>query len=543
MSRSPSQRFSVLTRSFLEASWALFPHEASALGLHHLDAELGDNSPQTWQSHGKLIAATLRELENLPDNDFVGDDWLDRRELLSQLRTGFQWNVELQRWRNNPQIHCDTAIDSIFSLVIRNSHRLAAIQPAIESRLAKIPAFLAQGAACLQAPVPLWTRLARKSCENVDAFLKDVATQLAPFSPEPDRLHLLARNAIEAFAKYARAAENKTPGPTNGFAIGREKFELLIREKTGLSYSLPEVQALGLSLVEKLSYQVATESKKFGRKKAGQIIEEAAARWAPQAGSLLESYQRITTTVRRQFERANVVSFPKGEHCKVLPVPAFLKHHFPTAAYSQPGPFDKQQTGIFWVNDMSAAQSDPAKRLAEVGQHFGMEFTCAHEAYPGHHLQFVIQNQHPSHLRRLSSHAIFYEGWTLWCEKMAVDQAVIDFPEAHLIQLHDALWRAHRIGIDCGLQAGTLNYGAACRHLQSGVGFTAARARGDVNWYTSAPTVPMSYLLGRLEVERLHRQLVGSEGWSLLEFNNWILSFGAIPWSWIWDARLRQPRN
>ena len=71
------------------------------------------------------------------------------------------------------------------------------------------------------------------------------------------------------------------------------------------------------------------------------------------------------------------------------------------------------------------------------------------------------------------------------------------------------------------------------------MGFTAARARGDVNWYTSSPTVPMSYLLGRLEVERLHAHLVGEEGWSLRKFNDWILSFGAIPWSWIWQARLR----
>jgi uncharacterized protein (DUF885 family) len=116
---------------------------------------------------------------------------------------------------------------------------------------------------------------------------------------------------------------------------------------------------------------------------------------------------------------------------------------------------------------------------------------------------------------------------------------VIDFPEARLIQLHDSLWRAHRIGIDCGLHSGTLTYNAACRRLQEGVGFTLQRARGDVNWYTAAPTVPMSYLLGRLELERLHARLVGGEGWTLRRFNDWILGFGAIPWSWIWASALR----
>ena len=138
----------------------------------------------------------------------------------------------------------------------------------------------------------------------------------------------------------------------------------------------------------------------------------------------------------------------------------FCGTSFPTAAYSQPGQFDADQTGIFWVNDLSLYQKTPAKKAAEVRQHFGLEFTCAHEAYPGHHLQFCIQNRHPSKLRRLFHHAIFYEGWTLWCEKMSVDQGVIDLPEARLIQLHDALWRAHRIVIDCGLHDGELSFAA-----------------------------------------------------------------------------------
>jgi uncharacterized protein (DUF885 family) len=71
-----------------------------------------------------------------------------------------------------------------------------------------------------------------------------------------------------------------------------------------------------------------------------------------------------------------------------------------------------------------------------------------------------------------------------------------------------------------------------------GAGFTRARAGGDVNWYTSAPTVPMSYLIGRLELEKLHDKLVARGGWPLKKFNDWILSFGAMPWSWIWQSAL-----
>jgi uncharacterized protein (DUF885 family) len=201
--------------------------------------------------------------------------------------------------------------------------------------------------------------------------------------------------------------------------------------------------------------------------------------------------------------------------------------------------------GIFWVNDLSLIRTTQKEKDAEIRQHFGLEATCAHEAYPGHHLQFCTANRHPSKLRRLFSHAIFYEGWTLWCELMNVEFNVCKEPTAKLNQLHDALWRANRILIDCGLQTGRLSYDDAVRQLMKNVGFTRGRAEGDVNWYTSAPTVPMSYLLGRTELLRVKKKKVDGQGWSVKQFNDWILSFGTLPWRWmehvsrIFDFRLR----
>jgi uncharacterized protein (DUF885 family) len=102
-----------------------------------------------------------------------------------------------------------------------------------------------------------------------------------------------------------------------------------------------------------------------------------------------------------------------------------LRHHFPTAAYNPPPPFSEKQEGIFWVNDLSLGVSDPKKKLSEIRQHFGLELTSVHEAYPGHHLQFAIQNRHPSKLRRMAGHAIFYEGWTMWCEQLAIERGLV----------------------------------------------------------------------------------------------------------------------
>jgi hypothetical protein len=517
----------------------MFPQDAGELGYTRFDSELGENDAALHRDYADLLAGTLREVERLPDNAFEADDWLDRRGLLALLRTGhLEHGPSLERWRTNPQVHCDAAIQAVFGLLVRHATNLKKALPAIESRLEKLPRFLRSGAAVVRKPVPLWTKLACRTCEGADVFLAGVEPTLQAVSTHPARTSELLREARGAFAAYSRAIRRKQPGPVNGFSIGRERFEMLVRERLGLNYSLPEAEAIGRDLIASLTADLKREAAKFGRRPAREVIESAAAAWQPASGSLLSEYASATVEVRERFRAADLLTLPENERLKVMPVPEFLKHQFPTAAYHQPGPFAKKQEGIFWVNDLSLGLADPARRAAEVRQHYGLELTCAHEGYPGHHVQFVTQNRHPSRTRRMFAHAIYYEGWTLWCERMCIEHGIWDSPHARLIQLSDALWRAWRIVIDCGLHGGALSYHGACRTLMEGVGFTLGRAQGDVNWYTSAPTVPMSYLLGRLELEKLFDHCVRGDGWTVRRFNDWILSFGAIPWSWIWQSGL-----
>jgi Bacterial protein of unknown function (DUF885) len=527
--------FRGLVDRFLEETHERFPEAASRLGLDEFNSRLGKNDPSAYLAQIHLLEQTLTGAENLPDASFAGDDWLDRRAFLAMLRTELLNARELQRWRNNPQIHCDAAVDSIFDLIIRNSEDLGAVLSAIESRLARVPDYLGAGAACVQRPIPLWTKLAQRSCEGAVKFLHQIETGLLEHSRSPSRIKRFLAAAAKAFQDYADDIARKRAGEAQGYNIGRANFELLIRERLGLDWTLPEALANGQRLMSQMRYRLEREASRHGSKSLKSILAEAAAEWTP-SRPLLDEYRRATSAIKEKLADLGIVTLPRGETLKVLPAPPFLRHHFPTAAYHAPPPFADKQNGIFWVNDLSLSASSPKKKLAEIRQHFGLELTSAHEAYPGHHLQFSIQNRHPSKLRRLSSHAIFYEGWTMWCEQLAVERGLVEGPQARFQQLHDALWRAYRIVIDCGLHNGSLTYESACKVLVNGVQFTKARAAADVSWYTSSPTVPMSYLLGRIEVEKLYSRFVKREGWSLKKFNDWMLSHGAIPWSWILRA-------
>jgi len=523
-SRAP--QLHAAAEKFFRAAWEISPQDAAELGLREYRGRLGPNDPAARRRTTQLLRRTLAEVEALPPGG--GDDWTDRRAFLAYLRTGLFFHTTHPRWQLDPQTHSGTAVNAVFHLLVRHADDLRAVTPDILGLLADIPRFLREGAAGLKNPVPLWTQLATRSSRQAATFLEQTAPQIIPLAKSPARARRLFAQAADAFRTYARHLEKIKTGPAGSFAVGRDNFEFLLRERLGTDASAAELLAEGQRLVASISAELQREAKKFSRRPAHEILETLRHAWQPSAGDLLSEYRRVTTEIKNLLTTKNLVTLPRGEQLKVIPVPDFLREQFPTAAYSAPGPFDPDQTGIFWVNDLSRHAKTDAARRAEVAQHFGLELTCAHEAYPGHHLQFIVQNRHPSRLRRMFSHAIFYEGWTLWCEQLCLDRKIYRAPHARLIQLHDALWRAHRILVDIGLHTGGLSHAAATKHLMQHVGFTKARAAADVNWYTAAPTVPMSYLLGREKVSALHATHRGS----LRQFNDRLLSHGAVPFAW-----------
>ncbi len=525
----PRSRAPALHRTaekFFRGNWEIFPQDAAQAGLREYRGRLGPNNPGTHRQFTALLRETLANVEAMPA--FDGDDWTDRRAFLACLRTGLFFQDAHPRWRIDPQTHSGAAVNAIFHLVVRHADNLRAVADDIHALARDVPRFLNEGFDCLRHPVPLWTRLAIRSSTHAAKFVVETAAQIAPLCQSPTQARRAFARAADAFRDYARRLEKIRTGPADGFATGRESFEFLLRERLGTDSSAAELLAEGRRRVEAASREMKREAAKFGPKSAHNLIEELRDEWQPSQGNLLDEYRRVTAEMKSRMVKAGIAGLPPGEKLKVVPVPDFLREQFPTAAYSAPGAFDGDQTGIFWVNDLSASAGSESARRAEIAQHFGLELTCAHEAYPGHHLQFIVQNRHPSRLRRMFSHAIFYEGWTLWCEKLCVEKNIYRAPHARLVQLHDELWRAHRILVDIGLHTGGMSHAAATKHLVDNVGFTKARAAADVNWYTAAPTVPMSYLLGRREVEKLFAVHRGS----LRQFNDRLLSHGAVPFAW-----------
>jgi uncharacterized protein (DUF885 family) len=499
-------------------------------GLPSGEGRLGSLSLEFQQRREAHRQATLKTLETMSPLDLSNEQHLDRLALRSHLLRECE-DYARGRHTLDPGA-ADHVLNILLHELMRGDDEPRRAARNLRSLLRQAPGFLDEAAAAIDRPERVWLAIMQQAVEGSPALLDGVRTLLAQNIPEPHDSALLEATQ-QALCRYRNRASERRAAAPGSFALGAVAMQRRVRDDLGLDYTLGQVEALAVQEAKRVGQLLQAACARHGRNRsAAEMIAEARAKWRP-AKPLLELYQSESNRIATAFAGEKAVSFPKGDELRVKPVPDFLRPVIATAAYNPPGAFQKEQRGIFWVNDLSLTKNTTAEKLAEQQQHFGIPLTCAHEAYPGHHLQFVTANSHPRKWRRLFAHAVFYEGWTLWCEQMMVALRIDSSPWIKIQQLHDALWRCHRILVDLRLQTGRYTHTQAVQHLQKHVGFTRARAEADVNWYTGQPGVPMSYWLGRLENDRLRQRLMDGRGWSLQKFNDWLLSFGTLPQAWI----------
>lgn len=155
----------------------------------------------------------------------------------------------------------------------------------------------------------------------------------------------------------------------------------------------------------------------------------------------------------------------------------------------------------------------------------------AHEARPGHELQFASMVEHGVSIARaiFAFNSANVEGWGLYSE---AEMQPYEPLEGQLITLQLRLQRAARAFIDPMLNLGMITPEAARQFLQQQVGLSPAFAKSEVDRYTFlSPGQATSYYYGysRLMAIRGEAEVKLGAAFDRQKFNDFILSQGLLP--------------
>ncbi|MFI9006496.1 DUF885 domain-containing protein [Actinosynnema sp. NPDC053489] len=305
----------------------------------------------------------------------------------------------------------------------------------------------------------------------------------------------------------------------------------LVRTYTTTDHTPEELHRIGLCLVEELDREYEeVGGRVFGQTTAADVrarlLADPRLRW----GGPDDMVALATKTVARAEEAAGdwFGAVPRGR-CAVAAVPGAEAPNAPSAYYVDPA-MDGSRPGTYFVNTHRAEQRE----------RFSAESTAFHEGVPGHHFQIALAQQLPDLplLRRFASVEAYLEGWALYAERLADEMGLYSDDVARLGMLSRDSLRAARLVVDTGLHAMRWTRQQAVDYLRANAVLPDVDVFSEVDRYTENPAQALSYMVGRLEIQRLRGEAERRLGdrFDIRAFHDLVLGGGPLPMAVLADV-------
>lgn len=490
-----SKQFDALCDQYYHSWFRYHPEEAVSVGVYDFAGQLRSYEHDDIGALIVLIQKLLSALDEINLSELDEGRQLDFHIIKGAAEIELH-DLEENDWRyRNPLDYLP--VNAIYQLLI---HPGSHVHEAITHRLDIIPEYL-RGAKIMlsQYPervVPEWTSTAKEIAASGAEFIRGLGRHplIAAKFANPGRLQPLFDAVAMALHEFAHFLESDVlPLAQGKFASGHYRFNRLLKEKHFLNSNAAAVLKFGERLVASTEQELLLQSEKIcGSRDINAALASVRA-MHPKAPELLDSYRKKMQAAHTWLLKSDIVTVPENQSLKVQQTPLFLRDVIPFAAYEPPVPSDREQRGLYYVTTV-----EDDKLLAE-HNFFSIDLTSVHEAFPGHHLQFVIANQRNKNniTRLLNASASMYEGWALYCEQLVFEQGLYNKKEHEFIMLRDRLWRALRIIIDVKLHTGQFSFDDAADLLVEKLGFDRSQAVSEISWYCSAAATPLCYAIGR----------------------------------------------
>ncbi len=339
----------------------------------------------------------------------------------------------------------------------------------------------------------------KKPPEGTIGWYEDLIVRLSKHHPEIQTDAESALSSVKGFRDWLKENIDRMTAP--GF-IGLDHYNWYLKNVRLMPYTVEDVVAI--SAVE------------LYRTLAFLRIEQHKNRNLPQ----LEPASTEEEHERRVREAENLIrEFIKENN--LMTIPDYMPSEF--------------ETDAFWI-------------VREGGKrHFWEEITYRdplnnhiHASIPGHRFDGLIQRRQKNPIRRSHGDGGRAEGWTFYLEEMFLQAGLLDErPRTRELFYIAQLKRVLRIPAELKMQSGEFSLEQAIQFLMDEVPMMDENlARYDLQIYIRRPAYGMTYLTGKVQMEKLLADRAGQLGkeFDLGKFHDEFLAYGPIPISLIrWE--------
>ena len=547
-------QLTALAKDITYTTAALFPPQATALGIPGHDGELDTPSEanraayiarlQQWQKQleqlGLVQAAKPTDHASLVDRD---DALLLRAQLVSSLNTLRNRAVDRKDYAGG----ANTVVGAIFNQLQfmpeagRDGKTAADVSRAwkdVVDRLGKAPKYIVASQALVTQPGHLYGVVGSQQLEGVRDFFGGALTDAAKAHYAHDAKSLArftaARDAalaeIEKTKAYIDAHVQQWP---ENFAMGREAYDAILRDEQLLPLTSRDVERMA---EDELAHGWAEEAWLIAQAQHDHVAlgAQTGGGLAPEGPALIDFYRDRIAELTHFVTDHDVITVPAWlGTINVQETPKFMQPVSPGASMISPRQFSTETNGYYFITPPTSLAA-AADRM-DMNQDFDRDrilSTAAHEAMPGHFLQLSVAKRHSDFIRKIQNAGTFAEGWAFYGEEMFVRLGLFgDDLDARLFTARWERVRGARAIVDPKLASGEWSYEQAADFYAQQTGFTPKAAHAAVAAIATGPGYFIAYTVGRWQIQQLLSQYIqrSPAGGSLHDFHDRLLSYGCTP--------------
>ena len=426
------QTFSFLSdQYFTDVLFKYSPTAGTAVGYHQYDTQLEDYSAAAIQKEITALHDYEKKISAIDPSALDASVAADRDILLNSIRSQLLTLEVIRPWEKNPDNYSSGVTNSIYVIIERpyaptNTRLHAAIE-----REKQIPQVFVEARKNLKNPAHISTEIALEQIDGLISFFqKDVPSA---FLSGPDaatdaaakadfaKSNAAVITALQSYGAWLKA--DLLPRSNGDYRLGSDTFrkKLLYDEMVDIPLDhLLEIAYADLHKNQADFKRIAHELDPT--KTPDQVLAELAT-IHPAPDKLLDSFQSTFSSLITFINASHIITIPSPVQPTLEETPPFMRATT-SASMDPPGPFETHSTKAYFnvtLPEKGWTQAHVAEHMAEfnVGTIIS---TSVHEAYPGHYIQFLWQNQFPSKVRKLIGANTNIEGWAHYSEQMMLDQ-------------------------------------------------------------------------------------------------------------------------
>jgi uncharacterized protein (DUF885 family) len=522
------------TNRFIEEFLARRPEFAVDAGRHEFDGQLGDWSAEGIAKEVQALRAARDEAERFMSDALTDEQRFERDYLFAVIDKELFWLDRARAPFTNPTWYIYKLDPQVY--LTREYAPLEKRMAAYIDYARAIPRVAEDIRANLRTPMPKsFVERGISGFGGFAAFFRDDVPKVF----EPVKNADLQKQFREANAAAVKAMEglkswleSQRATATDDFALGEQMFMDMVRLTEGVDMSITELAAAGRADLERnLAALREACAQLLPKAPIPRCIDKMTAN-KPEAGAV-EAARAQLVELKAFLEKNEVVTIPGTEEALVMEAPPYNRANF--AYINIPGPYEKGMPSTYYVAPPDPSWS-PAERAAYIPGKADLLYTSVHEVWPGHFLQFLHSNRHPSKLASLFVGYAFAEGWAHYTEEMMWEMGLGDGDaEQRVGQLTNALLRNVRYLSAIGLHAQGMTLEESEQMFRESAFADPGNARQQAARGTYDPAY-LNYTLGKLMIRKLRDDWVarqpGSSGdprklWR--EFHDRFLSYGGPP--------------